>query len=81
VWGTDQIVFSEEAELAALKVFTCSLNNDTMQTEEVKIEVYDKREKPITTMCVQQIAGNIFRMVDNDIFNWRLTFNPSEIKG
>jgi hypothetical protein len=52
-----------------------------MQTEEVKIEVYDKREKPITTMCVQQIAGNIFRMVDNDIFNWRLTFNPSEIKG
>jgi hypothetical protein len=44
-----------------------------MQTEEVKIEIYDKREKSITTMYVQQIAKNVFRMVDNDIFNCRLT--------
>jgi hypothetical protein len=44
-----------------------------MQTEEVKIEIYDKREKSIATMYVHKIADNAFRMVDNDIFNCRLT--------
>lgn len=44
-----------------------------MQIEEVKIEVYDKREKSITTMYVQQISENVYRMVSNDVFNCRLT--------
>jgi hypothetical protein len=44
-----------------------------MQTKEIKIEVYDKREKSITTLVVQQIDNNIFRMIDNDVFNCRLT--------
>lgn len=44
-----------------------------MQTEEIKIEVYNKREDSISTMYVQQISENKFRMIDNDIFNCRLT--------
>ncbi|MFA6059143.1 MAG: hypothetical protein WC756_13145 [Taibaiella sp.] len=44
-----------------------------MQIEEVKIEIYDKREESISIMYVQQISDNKFRMIDNDIFNCRLT--------
>ncbi|MEI7583168.1 hypothetical protein [Runella sp.] len=44
-----------------------------MQTEEAKIEIYDKQEDSIATMYVQQISGNTFRMIDNDIFNYELT--------
>lgn len=40
---------------------------------EVEIEVYDKREKVTTTLCVEQITGNKFRMIDNDLFNNQLT--------
>lgn len=41
--------------------------------KEVKIEIYDKREKSKTTMLVEQIGDNKFKMIDNDIFNCRLT--------
>ena len=44
-----------------------------MEKEEIKIELYDKREKSITTLYVNMIAENKFRMIDNDIFNCRLT--------
>ena len=44
-----------------------------MEKEEVKIELYDKRERSTATMYVEQLAENRFRMTDNDIFNCRLT--------
>ena len=44
-----------------------------MEKEEVKIELYDKREKSTATMYVEQLAENKFRMTDNDIWNCRLT--------
>jgi hypothetical protein len=44
-----------------------------MEIEPVKIELYDKREKSITTMYVEQLSENKFRMVDNDVFNCKLT--------
>lgn len=44
-----------------------------MEREEIKIEVYDKREKSTTTLFVEQLSENKFRMTDNDLFNCRLT--------
>ena len=44
-----------------------------MKKEEVKIELYDKREKSTTTMYVEQLSEHTFRMTQNDIFNCRLT--------
>ncbi|MEM9833795.1 MAG: hypothetical protein AAF944_24410 [Bacteroidota bacterium] len=41
--------------------------------KEVKIEIYDKRERATTTLYVEQLSKNKFRMGDNDIFNCRLT--------
>ncbi len=43
-----------------------------MENKEVKIEIYDKREKSTTTMYVQKLAENKFRLIDNDIWNCRL---------
>ncbi len=44
-----------------------------MDSKEVKIELYDKRERSTATMYVEQLAENKFRMTDNDIWNCRLT--------
>lgn len=44
-----------------------------MDQEEVKIELYDKREKSTTTLYVLQLAENKFRMTENDIWNCKLT--------
>ncbi|WP_136467977.1 hypothetical protein [Flagellimonas onchidii] len=41
--------------------------------EEVKIEVYHKKEKVTTTLYVEQLSENKFRMMDNDFCNPRLT--------
>jgi hypothetical protein len=41
--------------------------------KEVKIEVYDKKEKVTTTLYVEQLSENQFRMIDNDLFNNQLT--------
>jgi hypothetical protein len=41
--------------------------------KEVKIEVYDKKEKVTTTLYVEQLSKNQFRMIDNDLFNYQLT--------
>ena len=41
--------------------------------KEVKIEVYDKREKVTTTLYVEQLSENQFRMIDNDLFDKQLT--------
>ena len=40
---------------------------------EVKIEVYNKEEKVTTTLYVEQLSENKFRMMDNDLFNYQLT--------
>jgi hypothetical protein len=44
-----------------------------MKAEEVKIELYDKRQRVTSTLYVEQLAENHFRMVDNAIMNCRLT--------
>ena len=44
-----------------------------MNTQEVQIILYDKRERSTTTMYVEKLSENKFRMNDNDIFNCRLT--------
>lgn len=44
-----------------------------MRPEEIKIEVYDKREKSTTTLHVEKISAKVFRMTENDIFNCSLT--------
>ena len=41
--------------------------------DEIKIKLYDKRDRSTTTMYVEKISENKFRMTDNDIFNCRLT--------
>ncbi|EHQ26713.1 hypothetical protein [Mucilaginibacter paludis] len=40
---------------------------------EVQIQLYDKREKVLTTTCVEKLTENRFRMAENDIFDCRLT--------
>ncbi|RED45622.1 hypothetical protein DFQ10_102498 [Winogradskyella eximia] len=44
-----------------------------METEEIKIFVYDKREKITSSCYVEQISENKFRMTENDLFNCHLT--------
>ena len=41
--------------------------------QEVKIEIYHRKEKVSTTLYVQQISKNKFRMTDNDFCNPVLT--------
>lgn len=43
-----------------------------MQTKTVEIEVYDKREKLTTTIQLEQLSDNIFRITENEIFNCSL---------
>ncbi|RDB06474.1 hypothetical protein DVG78_09255 [Runella aurantiaca] len=45
-----------------------------MQQDPIEIKIYDKREKMTTSMYVEQLSDNIFRTVENEIFNCRLTF-------
>lgn len=46
-----------------------------METENeiVEIELYDKRQQMTGKMHVEKLADATFRMIDNDIFNCRLT--------
>jgi hypothetical protein len=44
-----------------------------MQEEPFEIEIYDKRQELSTTMYVDRVADNIFRAVENEVFNCRLT--------
>jgi hypothetical protein len=46
-----------------------------METENkiVEIELYDKRQEMTGKMHVEKLADRTFRMIDNDIFNCRLT--------
>ncbi|WP_299523754.1 hypothetical protein [Winogradskyella sp.] len=40
---------------------------------EVEIKVYHKEEKVTTTLYVEQLSENKFRMIDNDFCNYKLT--------
>jgi hypothetical protein len=44
-----------------------------MKKEPVKIELYDKVEKSVSTIYVEQINENEFKMIDNDLLNCKLT--------
>ncbi|MCR6640972.1 MAG: DUF4265 domain-containing protein [Sporocytophaga sp.] len=44
-----------------------------MKQQEVTIELYDKREKVSSNLSVIQLSEHTFRLVENDIFNCRLT--------
>lgn len=44
-----------------------------MKTETITIKVYNTIELSTTTMSVEQISDNAFRMADNDFFDYRLT--------
>ena len=44
-----------------------------MIMKKVEIEIYDKKEESTYTMYVESLAENKFRMIDNDIWNCRLT--------
>jgi len=40
---------------------------------EVQIQLYDRSEKVLTTIYVEQLTESRFRMTENDIFNCQLT--------
>lgn len=44
-----------------------------MQDNPIQIEIYDKRQKMSTTIYVDKVSDNVFRVVENEIFNCRLT--------
>lgn len=45
-----------------------------MQQNPIEIKIYDKLEKMTTSIYVEQLSKNLFRTVENEIFNCRLTF-------
>jgi hypothetical protein len=44
-----------------------------MEDNPIQIEIYDKGQKMSTTICVDKVSDNIFRAVENELFNCRLT--------
>lgn len=44
-----------------------------MQDNPIQIEIYDKRQKMSTTIYVDKVSDHIFRAVENELFNCRLT--------
>lgn len=50
-------------------MYTMAMNSD-----ETKIELYDKRQASTTTLYVIALGHNKFRMTDNEVFNCNLTF-------
>jgi len=45
-----------------------------METEEVLIQVYNKREGSTSSFYVFKLSDNRYRMAENDLLNCRLTF-------
>ena len=45
-----------------------------MDSRDILIELYDKREKMTSSFYVNKLSDNVFRMTENDVFNYRLTF-------
>ncbi len=44
-----------------------------MQQDTVEITIYDKREKITTSIYVEKLSDNLFRTVENEMFNCKLT--------
>jgi len=44
-----------------------------MQDTPIQIEIYDKRQKMLTTIYVDKVSDNIYRAVENELFNCRLS--------
>jgi hypothetical protein len=44
-----------------------------MQDDPIQIEIYNKRHKMSTNIYVDKISDNIFRALQNELFNCRLT--------
>jgi hypothetical protein len=44
-----------------------------MQDTPIQIEIYDKRQKMSTTIYVDRVSKNIFRAIENELFNCGLT--------
>ena len=55
------------------KTLPASLKQKIVQKIPIEIHIYDKREKLITAIYVEQLSDNLFRTVENEIFNCRLT--------
>lgn len=53
--------------------YTLPLYASLKKMNEVKIEVYHKKEKVTTTLYVEQLSECKFRMIDNDFCNPKLT--------
>ena len=45
-----------------------------MNDSIVSLSIYDKRERSTTTYAVQQVDTNRFKMIENALFNCRLTY-------
>lgn len=45
-----------------------------MENEPIQIEIYDKREKTSEHVVVEKLSEIKFRVVENAVFNCRLTF-------
>ena len=45
-----------------------------MLTKTVEIEVYNNEQKLTTSIHVEQLSESIFRAIENDLFNYELTF-------
>ncbi|SEP55251.1 hypothetical protein [Flavobacterium urocaniciphilum] len=45
-----------------------------MKLDPILIKLFDKREKITTSIYVEQLSNNIYRAVENEIFNCSLTF-------
>jgi hypothetical protein len=52
---------------------TVSLQAEKIEMQEIQIKLYDKRERTITTLSVEKLFENKFRMTENDILNCHLT--------
>jgi len=45
-----------------------------MDTDEILIELYDKREKLTSSLYAFKLSDNVYRMAENDLTNCKLTF-------
>jgi len=51
----------------------CKVKEEKMKQEPILIKLYNKGESATETMYVEQIGNDKFRMIENALFNCRLT--------
>jgi len=44
-----------------------------MEVDEVKIDIYDKRERSTSLLYVKKLSDDVYEMIDNDLLNCKLT--------